>query len=427
MFTSKLACLLKGAEQMTLKPAIVHLLSAATMLALPSAFAGVGDWNSGGGYAPNDQFNPWYLPNTETVRYCIEADEANFGLALDQARASIRQALQFWKKEFDQSAASTFISDRPEDLEVRLGTQTFMEEKCDPETDVHIQLGFLSDEQRSKITKPENYLALTVRTSYDPVNLRGKGFIYFAPAAGPGGTVFNPVGDQLWAQNGAINFTIMAIHEFGHVFGVTASELYITRPTLSSYLANPKTVAELKSATIEDAHSEAIGHEVRQYCRDPNYLVNIPGFKKVSCLRLEMNTPADLQKFEGTISYSDDGSVWTPYAKFEGNGYQRDVAAYGHVVLDPAQKVFAGTGGRNIIDTQYFPYVVRVKGTLKPVESQDRIGSLFGREPKPLAATMTVDGPARFSFVVHSWMDNPEWADYEEAFRFHTYQRAPVQ
>ena len=59
-------------------------------------FAG-GATSSGGGNSFHNSDNPWFLENTEIVPYCIQIDEANFGVSLEFAKAKIEGALTYWK------------------------------------------------------------------------------------------------------------------------------------------------------------------------------------------------------------------------------------------------------------------------------------------------------------------------------------------
>src|SRR5688500_11366820 len=61
-----------------------------------------GSWSSGGGHLFTNEFNPWFVQNTEPVRYCIQIDKKNFGVGLDQVRIHIKEAIKYWKNEFEQ-------------------------------------------------------------------------------------------------------------------------------------------------------------------------------------------------------------------------------------------------------------------------------------------------------------------------------------
>lgn len=196
--------------------------------ALVGAFGTLGasaqaGWTSGGGELIRDANNPWFLQNTKTVNYCIEIDEPHMGLSRERARHLIRTAIENWKLEFRTSS-------RPAQLkyhQIAVGTQEFVEVPCHQNIDLKFQLGVLNGEQIKKIGDPTKFLGVAVRTDYDRVNMRGKGFIYVSPAYGPLKFAGEKVREHVWAiEDGALLYGVL-LHELGHVFGLNHSVGYL--------------------------------------------------------------------------------------------------------------------------------------------------------------------------------------------------------
>lgn len=101
-----------------------------------------------------------------------------------------------------------------------LGTQLFEYETCRPSTDVTFQFGYLEQAQRQFIGDPTKFVAVTIRTNYDPINLRGKGFVYVSPDSGSDRYLGVELVNNAWSlgNGGLLYFTLL--HEFGHIFGL---------------------------------------------------------------------------------------------------------------------------------------------------------------------------------------------------------------
>ncbi|MGZ3768631.1 MAG: hypothetical protein ACXVCR_01290 [Bdellovibrio sp.] len=185
------------------------------LLSAPIVFAG-GGWTSGGGENIRDERNPWWIQNTKEVTYCIKADERNFGQSRDVLQRKIRFALNFWKKQLGTLTYNQF--DQLQGISV--GTQTFTETACGDNTDLVFQFGVLDGDQFRYLVDPTKFIGVAVRTAYDPVNLKGKGFIYISPEEGP--LRFNKSGlmTHPWSYQDGILLTPALIHELGHVFGI---------------------------------------------------------------------------------------------------------------------------------------------------------------------------------------------------------------
>lgn len=196
-----------------MKKAVTFLTS--ILLFAPMALAR-GGWTSGGGENIRDERNPWWLQNTKEVTYCIKADERNFGQSRDVLQRKIRFALNFWKKQLGTLDFNQFDQLQT----VTVGTQKFTETACSDNTDLVFQFGVLDGEQLRYLGDPTKFICVAVRTDYDPINLKGKGFIYISPEEGP--LKFNKSGlmNHPWSYQDGILLTPALIHELAHVFGI---------------------------------------------------------------------------------------------------------------------------------------------------------------------------------------------------------------
>lgn len=186
----------------------IHRLTV-VILAILSTQAYAGGIVAGGGELFSDKVNPWFIQNTTQVRYCVQVDEANFGQTLAVARQKIHSALVYWAEEF-----RTGISG------VGIATQTFLEAPCDDSIDLTFQLGTLSASQAATLGNPRLIVAEAVRTSYDPRQLRGRGYVYVSPETGPYALRRGGVIPARWRVAGGKVLELVLTHELGHVFGL---------------------------------------------------------------------------------------------------------------------------------------------------------------------------------------------------------------
>lgn len=204
-------------------PLFRHLLKTTTAIAcvaLTSTTAMAG-WTSGGGELIRDTRNPWFLQNTIDVNYCVEIDEANFGQTRERAEFLIGKAIESWKEEL-KFAPPVGVGNGPSG-NLQIGTQRFRQTACGPDTDLRFQLGVLSGPQMKLLEDPTRLVGVAVRTDYDRVTLRGKGFIYIAPSRGPLRFVSEDSLEEPWAlENGSLLYAAV-LHELGHVFGLPHS------------------------------------------------------------------------------------------------------------------------------------------------------------------------------------------------------------
>ncbi len=168
------------------------------------------NWASGGGMGLTNEYNPWFLPNTKDVSYCLIVSD-DFRVPESELDDMIASSFKFWQGEL---ASLFYLSG-----DVRLGTQNFKRaEKCSPQVDVTFQFGNLNTEQQRFLQDPRNYISVAVRTSYDLVERRGRGFVYIAGASGS----LRPyvmTDDQPWLEGDGGKLEKVLIHELGHVFG----------------------------------------------------------------------------------------------------------------------------------------------------------------------------------------------------------------
>lgn len=174
--------------------------------------ANAGGWVVGGGELIGDNNNPWFLHNTTEVKYCLKLDEQNFGLTRQESERIIAEGFKFWMRQFQRQPTSMPA--------FPLGRQFFKQVTCDQNPDIQFQFGILDLEQLNNLKDIERKIAFTVRTDYDRVNMKGKGFVYISPESGPL-KVQNPrVVERPWSRSKSALAQFVLIHELGHVFGI---------------------------------------------------------------------------------------------------------------------------------------------------------------------------------------------------------------
>ena len=134
-------------------------------------------WVSGGGEVVKDAGNPWFLANTKTVSYCIAVAPTGFPYDADETQPLIERAFAYWAGEFARA--------RPMLPEARVASQRFTRVDCDANPNLEFQMGFMTAAQMKVVPNPQDYVSLAIRTSYDPVQLRGNGFVYVSAESGP--------------------------------------------------------------------------------------------------------------------------------------------------------------------------------------------------------------------------------------------------
>jgi len=185
-----------------------------------------GTWVGGGGEFNMDSQNPWFVQNTTTIKACVLVDAEHFHLPpyanTDPNRylqGVIHVAFKYWQ---DELAVGTrwFRQDKNAPT---VGTQDLEFGPCADDTDLRFQFGTLSKAQqaafRDQGQDPRKFVSLAVRTDYDRIHLKGKGFIYVTADSGPLRPTNVTMMPQPWAHGEARLIKVLA-HELGHVFGL---------------------------------------------------------------------------------------------------------------------------------------------------------------------------------------------------------------
>ncbi len=202
----------------------IYLLGMLSILSIATPVV-AGGWGSSGGESFRDGHNPWFIQNTPVVRYCVKLDGAGFSADPAKAHQLVQRAISYWQNEF-KTAKEVMKPEFPVDI----ATQQFVAVDCagheDANVDLTFQLGYgtLDAKQRTFLVDPRKYVGIAVRTDYDEVNLRGKGFIYISSDRGDNRFNAETVGsvsafvDQPWQYDGLLYRVL--VHELGHVFGL---------------------------------------------------------------------------------------------------------------------------------------------------------------------------------------------------------------
>ncbi|MCX6125497.1 MAG: hypothetical protein NTV34_12235 [Proteobacteria bacterium] len=201
-----------------------------TLFGAHPSLAGV--WTSGGSELIKDAANPWFLQNTTDVTTCIIVDQSTFhtinGRPGDLSNA-IKSALDYWKQEFAKSWSVGKL--------IKVATQNFTEgpvrsvsadgslkQKCPKNTDLTFQFGWLSKEQQQWLLAhghhPGDLVAITVRSDYDQVKMKGRGFIFVAGDRGPWAIQDAALVKSPWQLGTGKLLVEILKHEFGHIFGL---------------------------------------------------------------------------------------------------------------------------------------------------------------------------------------------------------------
>ena len=129
---------------------------------------GFSAWIAAGGDLIGDEFNPWYIQNSKTVRACIVADPNSFP---DHSKLAetVQTAWNFWVEDFKYSKSighmyfdiknRKFLS-----ADFKVATQTLEITDCGSDTDLKIQFGILDEKQSLFLNTGVFSLAKTVRT-----------------------------------------------------------------------------------------------------------------------------------------------------------------------------------------------------------------------------------------------------------------------
>ncbi len=200
------------------------IFSTACLISMSTVALASGGTSSGGGNTITNRNNPWFLENTKEVRYCIEMDEANFGVSESVAAEAIQNSIAYWKKSFAIADNNGYEEGQLEPYgQLRVATQRFVKTDCNENTDLRFQLGILSPDQIEAIGEPREFVGLAFRTEYDPKELKGKGLIYIAPQSGPLRPTSTYFAEKTWETCEGCALREVLKHELGHVFGLQHS------------------------------------------------------------------------------------------------------------------------------------------------------------------------------------------------------------
>lgn len=189
------------------------------LLATVVAHARGGGWESSGGEIFKFAKNPWFVKNTTDVDYCVQVDATSFSANDAMARDVIKEAIAYWKKEFDQpnpTGTQGFA---------KLATQNFHEQaQCTPTTPLRFLFGYgtLAKDEVEYLQDPTKYVGISVRTDYDLTTLAGKGFVYISSDFGPHAYDANDTEShhiaKAWQYRQLLLYAVL--HEMGHVMGI---------------------------------------------------------------------------------------------------------------------------------------------------------------------------------------------------------------
>jgi hypothetical protein len=189
------------------------------------AYAG---WNSSGGEDFNNLHNPWFVRNTPIVHYCVALDSSSFSADRSKVDALISKAFSYWNDQFQKGGSNK--------VRQLLGTHEFKKNvQCDGSEEIKFQFGYgtLNQRQMEYLKDPSRHIGIAVRTEYDAVNLKGKGFVFFASDLGPHKIRTDGLVEKPWNYDGLLYRSIL--HEIGHVLGLPhigdglMSETYLER------------------------------------------------------------------------------------------------------------------------------------------------------------------------------------------------------
>ncbi len=169
---------------------------------------------SSGGDVINDANNPWFVGNVHKVAYCLDHDPVSVSASRAVIESAIKKAFEFWHEEFIRLHDSFYVLDG-------LGLQEFVSIPCDGNEDIRFQFGAgtLTQGQKDFLVPLQKHVGVTVRTSYDEVALRGKGYVYIASDKGENKfDVGSHLNSEPWTHEGLLLRVL--IHEIGHTLGI---------------------------------------------------------------------------------------------------------------------------------------------------------------------------------------------------------------
>lgn len=173
-------------------------------------------WVSSGGEFFQYGKNPWFLRNINEVSYCVRVDNLGFSSDVTKVRDAIVEAFKYWREQLKV--------DKNEAGMATVATQSFVEVEDCANADLQFLMGYraLNTEQIRFLVDPRKYIGVTVRTEYDQVKLKGRGFVFIS--SDTGSEAYHNSGQLIqkaWSYPKLLRYALM--HELGHVFGLTHS------------------------------------------------------------------------------------------------------------------------------------------------------------------------------------------------------------
>lgn len=196
---------------------------------LPLSFANTknnGGWVITGGEIFEHARNPWFVGNTKEANYCILFSDAEFSISKNDAAALIQDSISYWANQLDgRSALSAETSIWQKNQTLKLATQKFNYLASCEQADLIFKFGYktLDQEELKYLVKPNKYLGVTIRKTYDEAKLKGSGVIYITGDLGDQSyqKSHKEIIGEAWKYPKLLQYVI--IHELGHVFGIPHS------------------------------------------------------------------------------------------------------------------------------------------------------------------------------------------------------------
>ncbi len=234
---------------------LFSLLALVVMSLFTEVTLAQGGWISSGGELFKNGKNPWFVKNTTVVNYCIRIDVSSFSASKQEVQSAIQLGFQYWKNEFSKSIA-TFTTDGV----ITLATQDFIEKPCpveigkrdDSKVDLEFLFGYgtLTPRQVAHLVNPKKYIGVTVRTDYDVVNLKAKGFVFISSDLGT--ESYENAGnliEKAWMHPKLLQYAVL--HELGHVFGIPHTGSGLMSEVFLDQILNKNVYANYEKAPIE--------------------------------------------------------------------------------------------------------------------------------------------------------------------------------
>lgn len=261
---------------------MIHLLRYGLGLVLLNASlanAAIMGWGQNGSEIIKDLNNPWFVKDENgkafEVRYCVQVKQEFISLPVASIVVPllIQSAFEYWRNDFKSAY---------DPVQTGVAKHTF-KHVCNDTTDLTFYVGWLPQNIRERMPDLKHTIATTVRTEYDDVKLRAKGFVYIAPDKGPDAlSVNNPdLIEQPWglkgikigplSTGGGLLQKVVA-HEIGHIFGLSHAD----------YNAAFSYFNVMNAQFGEMILSKRFDAEVREFFATPSLFnqetVPIPGF-----------------------------------------------------------------------------------------------------------------------------------------------------